>query len=126
MQERGQSCVSPLDPKMSLVLTYFCFSASFLCSEVSVHSALLSMPERGGSAASPAAGDVPSLCSAGGHSHAGTAATATEDHGPGDRSWPRDPPRPGDARRHMGGPSWGLPLPPLSDRVAGAGGYLWC
>lgn len=71
VQEGEQSCVCPLHPRMSPVLTYFCFSASFLCSEVSAHSALLSMLERRGSAASPAAGDVPSLCSAGGHSHAG-------------------------------------------------------
>lgn len=56
----------------------------------------------------------------------GTAAAATRDHRPGDRSWPRDPPRPRGARRHIGGPSWGLSLPPLSNRVAGTGGYLWC
>ena len=76
--ERGQSHVSPRHPETtpsagraapSPALTYFCLSASFLRSEVSAHGALPSTPESGGSAAaaSPAAGDVPSLRSAGGH-----------------------------------------------------------
>lgn len=50
-----------------LIFTYFCFSASFLCSKVSAKSALLSMSGSVVSAAvSPAAGNDPSLCSAGG------------------------------------------------------------
>lgn len=70
MWEHGQSHTFPQHPKMTPfpVLTYFCFSASFLCSKVSAHSPLPSTLESGGSAAaaSPAAGDVPSLRSAGG------------------------------------------------------------
>lgn len=51
----------------SPVLTYFCFSASFLCSKASAKRALLSTPGSVVSAAaSPDPGDVPSLCSAGG------------------------------------------------------------
>lgn len=76
VQERGQRRVSSQRPKTAPfpALTYFCLSASFLCSEVSV----LGLPSRPGSGGS-AAGDLPSLRSAGGHSHTaaeGTAAVA--------------------------------------------------
>lgn len=46
--------------------THFCFSASFLCSKVSVRRALLGMPGRRLASVSVGpAGDVPSLCSEG-------------------------------------------------------------
>lgn len=46
--------------------THFCFSASFLCSKVSVRRALLGMPGRRLPSVSVGpAGDVPSLCSRG-------------------------------------------------------------